>query len=142
MHGFESNVECCYNSTLGDENFCSTQNICQEDEGDCDLNTECSGNLFCGYNNCPDEVWFDLETDCCTSTQIVSPNYPNSYPDYIYETWLITAPVGIMIYLQFHAFHVCFYIHFENYDTSWNNFPLPRPMIYHLLTITWDFLMD
>ena len=113
-------MECCYNSTLGDENFCSTKNTCQEGEGDCDLNAECTGNLFCGYDNCPDAVWFDIEIDCCTSTQIVSPNYPNSYPDYIYETWLITAPVGIMIYLQFHAFHVCFYIHFENYDTSWN----------------------
>ena len=107
MHGFESNVECCYNSTLGDENFCSTENTCQEGEGDCDLNAECTGNLFCGYDNCPDAVGFDIEIDCCTSTQIVSPNYPNSYPDYIYETWLITAPVGIIIYLQFHAFHVC-----------------------------------
>ena len=36
----------------------------------------------------------------------MSPNYPNPYPNNKYETWLITAPTGSIIILQFHAFHV------------------------------------
>ena len=48
---------------------------------------------------------FDFEVDCCSSTQIMSPNYPNSYPSNAEETWLLTAPVGLIINLQFHSFH-------------------------------------
>ena len=36
----------------------------------------------------------------------MSPNYPNSYPKHAKETWLITAPLGSFITLQFHSFHV------------------------------------
>ena len=36
----------------------------------------------------------------------MSPNYPNTYPDNAKETWLITAPIGLFITLQFHSFDV------------------------------------
>ena len=36
----------------------------------------------------------------------MSPNYPYSYPDDAEETWLLTAPNGSIINLQFHSFHV------------------------------------
>ena len=81
---------------------------CTDNEGDCDYNSECQSNHYCGSNNCPASFGFDSEIDCCSIiTQVVmSPNYPNSYPNNAYETWLLTAPDGSIITLQFHSFHV------------------------------------
>ena len=42
----------------------------------------------------------------------MSPNYPNSYPNNAEETWLISAPTGSIINLQFHSFHVRHIIQF------------------------------
>ena len=50
--GFESNVDCCYTSLLGDENFCQVEFPCGEQEGDCDTNDECQESLVCGLKNC------------------------------------------------------------------------------------------
>ena len=86
------------------ENFCTIENPCGEDLGDCDSDDECQNNLFCGYNNCPLLGTF---VDCCSKTQyIMSTNYPSSYPTYETRTWDITAPFGLLINLQFHAFNV------------------------------------
>ena len=60
----------------------------------------------CGSSNCVASLGFDAEIACCNSTQIMSPNFPNSYPSYVKETWLLTAPKGLSITLQFHSFHV------------------------------------
>ena len=38
--------------------------------------------------------------------QIMSPNYPKSYPHHAYEAWFITAPSGSIVKLQFQAFVV------------------------------------
>ena len=103
--GFDAEVDCCYQPTVGDEHFCASGIPCGEDEGDCDSNNECQSNHFCGSNNCPASLGFDSEIDCCNSTQIMSPNYPNSYPNNAEETWLLTAPTGSIITLQFHSFH-------------------------------------
>ena len=63
--GFDSGVDCCYNVTLGDEDFCTSVTPCGEDEGDCDSDDECQDGLFCGLNNCNSTLGFDSETDCC-----------------------------------------------------------------------------
>ena len=104
--GFDSKVDCCYQSTNGNEDFCASGIPCGEDEGDCDSNDECQSNHFCGSNNCLASLSFDSEIDCCSSTQIMSPNYPNSYPENTEETWLITAPTGSFLTLKFNSFHV------------------------------------
>ena len=105
--GFDSKVDCCYQPNLGDEHFCATGIPCRENEGDCDSNSECQSNHFCGSNNCPASLGFDYEIDCCSIiTQVMSPNYPNSYPNFAYETWLLTNTLGSIIILQFHSFHV------------------------------------
>ena len=104
--GFDTEVDCCYKPILGDEHFCSSVNPCGEHEGDCDSNSECQSNNFCGYNNCPASLGVDSEIDCCSNTQIVSPNYPSPYPNYAEESWLIIAPNGSTINLQFHSFDV------------------------------------
>ena len=62
---FDSEVDCCYQPTLGDENFCTTVNPCGEHEGDCDSHNECQEDLFCGSNNCLASLNFDSEVDCC-----------------------------------------------------------------------------
>ena len=73
-------LDCCYNSssTIGDEHFCTTVNPCREDEGDCDANNECQGDLTCD-NGCPTYLGFNANVSCCI--------YPNAnfceYPDHI-----------------------------------------------------------
>ena len=48
------------------------------------------------------------------NTQIMSPNYPNSYPTDAEESWLLTAPTGSIIILQFHSFHVRLIVESKN----------------------------
>ena len=63
--GFGSEVDCCYQPTLGDEDFCTIDEPCEVDEGDCDSNDECKNHLFCGSNNCPDSLGVLSSVDCC-----------------------------------------------------------------------------
>ena len=77
------------------------------DEGPCFLDHECKEGLFCGHRNCPTSFGND-EANCCGRNQIKSPNYPDGYFINDEKTWLITAPVGSIIILHFHSFHVKF----------------------------------
>ena len=99
----------CATKSNGDYQFCIC-NTCSANEGDCDSHDQCQNNYFCGSNNCPASLDFSSEVDCCSSTQIMSPNYPNAYPGHADETWLISAPTGSIINLQFHSFHVRFIV--------------------------------
>jgi len=47
-------------------NCCSPTHQCAEDQGDCDNDEDCQGDLWCGSNNCP--LGFPGKYDCCTST--------------------------------------------------------------------------
>ena len=49
-----------------------------EDEGDCDNDTDCSGNLICGSKNCGAN--FHQLADCCKEPNI--PNIPNITPEF------------------------------------------------------------
>ena len=74
-------------------------------EGPCVFDDQCKDNHFCGYKNCP--ASFDANDNCCTNNELLkSPNFPNVYPANIIRNWLITAPIGSIINLQFHTFHV------------------------------------
>ena len=46
---------------------CTTSNLCGINQGDCDSDDECSGNLVCGTNNCPSP--FPSNADCCENPQ-------------------------------------------------------------------------
>jgi len=48
--------------TTGD--CCSSDNLCDLDEGDCDADDDCDGDYICGTNNC--ESPFPATHDCCT----------------------------------------------------------------------------
>ena len=63
--GFESFYDCCYSL---EEDFCTIENPCGVDQGDCDSNVECLDGLVCGLNNCPDSLGYDSEVDCCFGT--------------------------------------------------------------------------
>ena len=75
------------------------------DDGPCISDDECKDNLFCGYKNCPASFGND-DANCCGRNQFKSPNYPNDYFNNDEKSWLITAPVGSIINLQFHSFYV------------------------------------
>ena len=65
--GFDSEVDCCYEASVGDDDFCTTANPCREDEGDCDSNDECQSNLYCQNGvNCPESLGFSSDVNCCT----------------------------------------------------------------------------
>ena len=81
-------------------------------EGPCVFDDQCKENLFCGYNNCP--VSFGNDDANCCGNQFKSPNYPYEYFRDDEKTWLITAPFGSIINLQFHSFHVRHIVEFDN----------------------------
>ena len=48
---------------------CTPSNQCNVNEGDCDVDSDCSGSLVCGTNNCqatalPGSNWIS-SADCC-----------------------------------------------------------------------------
>ena len=51
--GFDGHTDCCDTAILGDDDFCTTDKLCDINQGDCDSNDECKNHLFCGSNNCP-----------------------------------------------------------------------------------------
>ena len=65
--GFDSTFSCYHAQNIGDENFCTSDNPCKIDEGDCDSNEECQSTLFCGSSNCPDSLGVSPSVDCCES---------------------------------------------------------------------------
>ena len=63
--GHDPDVDCCYNATVGDEDFCTTDNPCGSNEGDCDSDNECQTKLICDTaNSCPASLGFALDVNC------------------------------------------------------------------------------
>ena len=55
---------------VGGDSCCTSSNPCGENEGDCDSDADCSGNLKWGEgngldDNCPNTPTFDSTDDCC-----------------------------------------------------------------------------
>ena len=66
--GFDSEIDCCSQPSIGDEEFCASGIPCGEDEGDCDFNNECQGNLICDITiSCPAYLGFASDVNCCSS---------------------------------------------------------------------------
>ena len=54
----------------GGGSCCTGFNQCSEGEGDCDLDSDCFGDLMCGQgngldNNCDSSLGFPASHDCC-----------------------------------------------------------------------------
>ena len=54
-----------YIKCANEDDFCSSENPCGTDNGDCDTHDECQVGLYCGSNNCPSSLGFHSEFDCC-----------------------------------------------------------------------------
>ena len=72
---FNSDIDCCYNATIGDKNFCTQHTPCGTNEGDCDIHNECHKGLACGTNNCPESALFNSDVDCCYNATIGDENF-------------------------------------------------------------------
>ena len=74
--GFPTDYNCCYDPNCADgsggEACCTSSNQCGVGEGDCDTDSECTGNLKCGQgngkdDNCDTSLGFPADYDCCES---------------------------------------------------------------------------
>ena len=65
--GFHSQFDCCYSVQ---EDFCTIENPCGADQGDCDSHDVCQVGLGCGLNNCPVSLGYDSAVDCCYSDMV------------------------------------------------------------------------
>ena len=73
--GFHSHYDCCYSL---EEDFCTFENPCSVDQGDCDSNVDCLDKLECGFNNCPASIDYDAEVDCCYGSIVGDDNFCTS----------------------------------------------------------------
>ena len=101
-------------------NACSVVNPCQVNEGHCFYDGQCIGDLRCGEKNCPTELGYDPDSNCCydycsqwlnlTAKTLTSPNYPNNYENMITCSWTITSSsTDDIIKLDFDVFKVRFF---------------------------------
>merc|ERR1712141_260612 len=57
-------TSCTLSNGYATGSCCNSGNLCDVDEGDCDEDSDCDGDLICGTNNC--ESPFPSSHDCCT----------------------------------------------------------------------------
>ena len=93
----------------GDENFCTVDQPCGVDQGDCDFDNQCSNGLKCGDDNCPAALGFQNGTDCCgdpcqgfdmQSNTVKTFNYPYFYGFDYYCYEVLTTSQGSTISLE------------------------------------------
>ena len=64
---YDKGIRKC-NGGADDEDFehcCSEENPCNEGEGDCDISSDCKGDLVCGTDNCDPDKYSQKWVDCC-----------------------------------------------------------------------------
>ena len=64
-NGFQETNE-IYVKCESEDDFCTSENPCAEDQGDCDTHDECQDGLRCGTNNCPITASISTDMDCCS----------------------------------------------------------------------------
>ena len=90
---------------LGDINFCSTSNLCEVGQGNCNPGDdfECAGGLKCGHSTCPANLELGWGVDCCyepwwkscsdsldmDAKTLVSPQSPSIYDNNQHCAWLL-----------------------------------------------------
>jgi len=64
---FTADDNCCWDKCDGGDSCCTEEYPCGEDEGDCDSDSDCAGDLICGKDNCPRGTTFEDGDDCCVA---------------------------------------------------------------------------
>ena len=59
-----------YIKCSNEDDFCTFENPCGVDQGDCDTHDECENGLACGSNNCPESLGLNPDFDCCYGTYL------------------------------------------------------------------------
>ena len=54
-----------YLKCANDDDFCTSENPCGVDQGDCDVHDDCQDGLVCGSSNCPNYLGYSPNFDCC-----------------------------------------------------------------------------
>ena len=67
------NDRCASGSHSQVQECCDTRHPCGEGQGDCDKDSECSGSLVCGRNNCDRSEFSSSRTDCCEKPYLIWP---------------------------------------------------------------------
>ena len=120
--------------------FCTVTNPCKVNEGHCYHDQQCHNGLMCGHRNCPAELGYANDTNCCfehcnewldlTNGVLTSPNYPNDYPKGMECAWTIIAPHEHQIVkLEFVDFEVSRFITYSHFFRSMSIFFRWRPNI-------------
>ena len=114
--GFKANI-LIQNEPIN--NACSVANPCNVNQGNCFYDGQCNGDLKCGEKNCPIELGYDSDSNCCydycsqwlnmTAGTLTSPNYPNWYENMITCSWRITSTADTVIKIVFNYFKVIIY---------------------------------
>ena len=68
MHLGDSSTSCKGGSRPEIEHCCTSTNPCKLNEGDCDDDTQCDGDLVCGTNNCGNSFSW-ISADCCVKKE-------------------------------------------------------------------------
>ena len=58
-------IDCSGGDHSSIQECCNQFHPCGDGEGDCDDDSECSGNLICGRGNCNRKKFPSEKTDCC-----------------------------------------------------------------------------
>ena len=100
-------------------NACSVANPCHGNQGHCFYDGQCIGDLRCGQNNCPAEIGYESDTNCCydycsqwlnmTAGTLTSPSYPNRYENMIACSWMIASSARRILKIEFEVFKVKVY---------------------------------
>ena len=100
-------------------NACSVADPCHVNQGHCFYDGQCIGDIRCGKNNCPPELGYDSDTNCCydycsqwlnmTAGTLTSPRYPNRYENMITCSWMIASSASSILKIEFEFFKVNFY---------------------------------
>jgi len=68
----------CRGRNIDTGRCCTKENPCNEGEGDCDVDNECSDDLICGNNNCKQfGSFFHEKDDCCVRQNPITISVPN-----------------------------------------------------------------
>ena len=97
-------------------NACSVAKPCKANQGHCFYDGQCIGDLRCGEKNCPTELGYGSNTNCCydycsqwlnlSDGTLTSPNYPNVYQNMITCSWIVNSTVDSIIEIEFEEFKV------------------------------------